>query len=108
MEESECDMVSSISFIQTNLQQSIVASRILTRTVSIKVIDMALIQESWHCEDHIRGLIIPGYPLYSASGIYRPRTCILARNMTTWILQEFSLRDLVAGLIKCDEVGAER
>jgi hypothetical protein len=37
-------MVSTISFIQANLQHSIVASRILTRTVGVKGIDMALIQ----------------------------------------------------------------
>jgi hypothetical protein len=36
-------MVSTISFIQANLQHSIAASRIITRTVSIKGIDMALI-----------------------------------------------------------------
>ena len=54
-EESEHDMVSTISFNQTNLQHSIAASRILTRTVSIKVIDMALIQEPLYREDCIRG-----------------------------------------------------
>ena len=40
-------MVSTISFIQDNLQHSTAASRILTRTVGIKGIDMALIQEPW-------------------------------------------------------------
>jgi len=34
-------MVSTISFIQANLQHSIAASRIITRTVSVKGIDMA-------------------------------------------------------------------
>ena len=38
-------MVSTISFIQANLQHSITASRILTRTVSVKGINIALIQE---------------------------------------------------------------
>jgi len=44
-EEAERDVVSTISFIQTNLQHGIAASRILTRTVSIKGIDIALIQD---------------------------------------------------------------
>jgi hypothetical protein len=44
-EEAERDVVSTISFIQTNLQDSVAASRILTRTVSIKGIDIALIQD---------------------------------------------------------------
>jgi hypothetical protein len=52
-------MVSTISFIQANLQHSIAASRIFTRTVSVKGIDMALIQEPWYLEDRIRGLNIP-------------------------------------------------
>jgi len=56
-------MVSTISFIQANLQHSIAASGILTRTVGIKGIDMALVQEPWYCEDCIRGLNIPGYTL---------------------------------------------
>jgi hypothetical protein len=55
-------MVNNISFIQANLQNSIAASRILTRTVSAKGIDMALIQELWYSEGHIRGLNIPGIP----------------------------------------------
>jgi len=40
-------MASTISFIQANLQHSSAASRILTRTVGIKGIDMALIHELW-------------------------------------------------------------
>ena len=56
----------TISFIQANLQHSIAASRIITRTVRIKGIDMALIQEPWYCEDCISGLNILGYTLYSA------------------------------------------
>jgi len=58
-------MVSTISFIQANLQHSNAASRIFTRTVGIKGIDMALTQELWYREDCIRGLNIPGYTLYS-------------------------------------------
>jgi len=42
-EEAEHDMVSTISFIQANLQQSTATSRIFTRTVSTKGIDKALI-----------------------------------------------------------------
>ena len=56
-------MVSAISFIQGNLQQSIALSRIFTRTVSTKGIDMALTQELWYREDCVRGLNIPGYTL---------------------------------------------
>ena len=43
-EEATQDMVSTISFIQANVQHNIAASRILTRTVSVKGIDMALIR----------------------------------------------------------------
>jgi len=39
------DMESTISFIQANLQHGIAASRVLSRTVSVKGTDMALIQE---------------------------------------------------------------
>jgi hypothetical protein len=41
-------MVSTIAFIQANLQHSIAASRIFARTVGVKGIDMALIQEPWY------------------------------------------------------------
>jgi len=44
-------MVGTISFVEANLQHSIAASGILTRTVSIKGIDMALLQEPWYRED---------------------------------------------------------
>jgi len=74
-------MVSTISFIQANLQHSIAASGVLTRTVGFKGIYMALVQEQWLHEDCIRGLNIFGYTLYSAGGNERPRACILARNM---------------------------
>jgi hypothetical protein len=81
-EEAELDMVSTISFIQANLQHSIAASWVISRTVSIKGIDMALIQEPWHREGCIRGLNIPAYTLFSPSGTDRPRACILTRNET--------------------------
>ena len=58
-EEAERVMGSTISFIQANLQHSIAASGILTRTVGFKIIDTALVQELWYCEDCIRGLDIP-------------------------------------------------
>jgi len=100
--------VNTISFIQANLQHSIAASRIITRTVSIKGIDMALIQEPWYRKDCIRGLNIPGYTLYCAGGTYRRRAFILARNMNIWVLPGFSCKDLVAVLVKYVEDGAER
>ena len=56
-------MVSTISFIQANLQHSIAASSILTRTVGVKGIDLALIQEPWYRDDCVSGLSIPGYTL---------------------------------------------
>jgi hypothetical protein len=102
------DMVNTISFIQANLQHSIAASRVLSRAVNVKGIDMALIQEPWYCEGHSRGLNIPGYTLFSARGADRPRACILTRNKSAWMLPGFSCRDLVAVLIKYDEEGAEQ
>jgi len=101
-------MVSTISFIQANPQHSIAASGILTRTVGVKGIDMALVQEPWYREDCIRGLNIPGYILYSVGGKERPRACILARNVNAWMLPGFSCRDLVAILVKYIENGAEK
>jgi len=98
--EAKLVIVSTISFIQANLQRSIAASGILTTTVGIKGIDMALVQELWYREDCIRGLNIPGYTLYSARGKERPRDHILARNMNAWVLPGFSCRDLVPILIK--------
>ena len=64
--EAERVMVSTIIFIRANLQHSIAASGILTRTVGTEGIDMALVHEPWYHEDCIRGLNIPGYTLYSA------------------------------------------
>jgi len=95
-------MASTIYFIQANLQHSIAASRILTRTVGIKGIDMALIQEPWYCGGCIRGLNIPGYTLFSVNGIDRPRACILTRNETAWMLPGFEF------FIKYNEEGVER
>jgi hypothetical protein len=66
-------MVSTISFIQANLQHSIAASRILTGTVGGKGIDMTLIQEPWYHKGCIRGLNFPGYSLFSVNGAVRPR-----------------------------------
>jgi len=106
-EEAEQVMVSTISFIQANLQHSIAASRILTRTAGIKGIDMALIQEQWHRGDCIRGLNIPGYTLFSVNRTDRLQACILTRNQTAWMLPGFSCRDLVAVLITYNEEGAE-
>ena len=99
---------STISFIQTNLQHSIAASGILTRTVGVKGIDMALVQELWYREHCIKGLNLPGYTLHSAGGKDRPSACILARNMNIWMLPGFSCRDLVAILVKYNENGAEK
>jgi hypothetical protein len=70
-------MVSTISFIQANLQHSIAASRILTGTVGSKGIDMALIQEPWYRDGCIRGLNIPGYSLFSVNGADRPEPAFL-------------------------------
>ena len=52
----------TISFNQANLQHSIAASGIFTRTVGIKGIDVALVQEPWYWEDCIRGLIFQDIP----------------------------------------------
>jgi hypothetical protein len=44
-EEAQCDMAGTTSFIQANLQHNNTASRVLSRTASVKGIDMPLIQE---------------------------------------------------------------
>jgi hypothetical protein len=44
-EEAELGSVSGLSFIQANLRHSNAASRIISRAVVVKGIDMALIQE---------------------------------------------------------------
>jgi hypothetical protein len=48
--EAECGMAGTTSYIQANLQHSIVVSRVLSRTANVKGIDMALIQELWYHE----------------------------------------------------------
>jgi hypothetical protein len=58
-------MLRTLIFIHANLQHSFAASRIVTRTVSFKELDIARIQEAWYCEIRVRGLNIPGYNLYS-------------------------------------------
>jgi len=68
---------------------------------------MARKQEPWYRKNHIRGLNTPGYTLYSAGGTDKPRACILARNITTWMLPGFSCRDLVAVLVKYNKCGQE-
>jgi hypothetical protein len=90
------------------MQHNIAAFSILTRRVRFKGMDMALIQEPWYREDCIRELNIPGHTLYSVGGTDRPRACILARNITIWMLPGFSCRDLVALLVNYIEDGAER
>jgi hypothetical protein len=106
--KAERAMVSKVSFIQANLQHNISASRIITRTGSVKRIHMTQIQKPWHCEDCTRGLNIPGYNLYSAGGMDRPKACILAKSMNTWVLPGSSCRDLVAVPVKYIEDEAER
>jgi hypothetical protein len=100
-------MVSTI-FIQANLQHSIAASRVLARTVSVKKIYEALIQDPCYRKDRISGFNIPGYTLYSAGGTDRPGVSLLPRNMTIWVLPGFSCRNLVTALVKYVENGAER
>jgi hypothetical protein len=65
-------MVSTISFIQANLQHKIAASRIPTGAVGSKRIDIALIQEPWFRDGRIRGFNLPGYSIFSAKGRYTP------------------------------------
>jgi hypothetical protein len=75
------EMVSTtISFIQANLQHSIAAFRILSRTVAVKGIDLALIQKPWVREGRIMVLNIQGYTMFCAGGTDRSRACIIARN----------------------------
>jgi len=69
---------------------------------------VALTQEPWYHEDCIRGLNIPGYNLFSASGMDRPCACILTRNEMAWLLPGFSCRDLVAVLIQYNDEGVEQ
>ena len=73
-------MVSTITFSQANLQHSIFASGILTRSVGVTGVDIALIQEPWYRDGCVGGLGIPGYTLYTLRGKDRPRAYILART----------------------------
>jgi len=102
------NVICNTSSIQANRQHNITASRVLSRTVSVKGIGMALIEKPWFCEGRIRGPKIPGHPLFSTRGIDRSKSCILKRIKTTWMLPGLSCRDLVAILIKYNEDGAER
>lgn len=95
--------MSTIYFIQANLQPSIADCRIFTRKLGIKGIDITLIQEPWYREGSIRGLNIPGYNLFSSNGIDIPRACILTRNDTDWMLLGFSCRDMLVFLNKYNE-----
>jgi hypothetical protein len=106
-EEAKLDMVGALSFIQTNLQHSIAVSVVISRTVSVKGIEMALTQESY-CEGCIRGLNISGHTLFSASRTGRLSACMLTRNETARMLPGFSCRDIVAFLIEYNKEGAER
>jgi len=101
-------MVSNILFTQVNLQHSVAASRIITRTVNVKEIDNELLQEQRYRDYSIRSLIIPGYTLYSGGGTDRPKICILARNMNIWVLTGFSSKEIIAVLLRYIEDGAER
>lgn len=66
------------------------------------------IQELWYRNRRTMSLNIPGNTLFCASGIHRPRACILSRTMNIWMQLGFSCRDLVAILINNNEVKAER
>ena len=59
-EEGTDNMVSTITFLQANLQHSIAASGILTRTVGVAGVDMALMQETRYRDGCVGGLRIPG------------------------------------------------
>jgi len=103
-EEAKLDMVSNISFIQANLQHSIAASRVLTRTVNVEVTDMALIPELWWLYYWPKYFRL--YPVLRERN--RPITCILVGNMNIRMLTGFSSRDLVALLINYNEGKVER
>ena len=66
------------------------------------------IQEMWYRERRVMGLNIPDYTLFCASGVDRPRVCILATNMNIRILPGFSCRDLLAVLRNYNEGEAAR
>jgi hypothetical protein len=64
-------MVSTIFFIQANLQHRTAASRILTRTLSVKGIDMALVQELWWIDRFLRDEILASKPLHPNQHAYQ-------------------------------------
>jgi hypothetical protein len=101
-------MISTISFIEANLQRISAASGILTRVIGAKGIDLALIPEPSYRDECVSGLNIPGYTLYSVRGKDRPKACILGRDMDIWELSDFSSRDLAAVLVKYKEDGADK
>jgi hypothetical protein len=101
-------MVSTVSFIEANLQLSFAASGILTRVMGARGIDLALIKEPFYRDECVSGLNIPRYNLYSLRGKDRPRACILGRDIDIWELPDFSIRDLVVVLVKYKEDGGER
>ena len=107
MRRADRVIVSTISFVQANLQHSIAASGILTRTVGARGIDLSLIQEPWYRDGCVSGLGIPGYTLYSVRGKDRSRACILARNMNIRGLPGFSCRDLVVVLVTYEVDGGK-
>ena len=49
-EEAEVGMLSTVSFIQANLQHSIVVSVFISMTLCVQGIDVALIEEPWYRE----------------------------------------------------------
>ena len=106
-EEEAEDGCGTVSFIQANLQHRIAVSRVISRTVCVKGIYVAMTQELWYRKDRIMGLNITGYTLFSASGTDRPCTCILTRNEMAWLLPGFSCRDPVAVLIQYNKEVAE-
>ena len=107
-EEAVGDMVSTISFIQANLQQNMAVSRILSRTEVVKGTDTTLIQEKWCREGCIMGLNIPGYTLFHGGRTDRPTACILVRKMNTQMLPEFAYRDPTPVLIKYNRGEVEK
>jgi hypothetical protein len=101
-------MVSTISFIQANLQRSYAAASILIRVVSAKGIDLTLVQEPCYRDGCVSSLNIPGYTMYSVRGKDRPRARILGRGMNIWELPGVSCTDLVAVLVKYKKDGMDR
>jgi hypothetical protein len=62
--EEEANLMVVFSSIQVNLQHKIADSKVLTKTVSGKEIDIALTQEQWYRDNCIRGLDIQGYTMH--------------------------------------------